>query len=700
MTLCSRFLQIIYVCSLALNWVIASETEQSAEDLQCDTEYWSNIQRQSEQFIDVTEQPCNDFWEYACGNWRPSARLRFAQSTDTLSTIKASNKYLLLQYFDEMESMETVRNAEQNLVKFYKSCLDKTAFKSKSQNELAIRIYTDILKNISSNWPVLQRNYSSLNINQTFNWEQVAAEMRKFGVQTLFSTKIQTNWQNSQQLIFYIMPPTFQYLKVHQSDVTEDPIMEFDYKRSIKLLLIDLGVRVRKANKIAEEIVDFEKSFMSLVHNDPLVVLKEPQTLTSLANEIRDINFLQYFNILLDDFSLPQHYEDLMLIVADHKYLANLVKFLRNANKDTLAKYFLVQFFAHFDFGDLHENYSFIKQKERCLMQLNDFMPSELSRLFLLLRHGQGEEFLQNTEKHLLKMFENLKLQFEKLLNNTLVFERDPATKILSREKLRAMKLMLPSLELTKQEDMKFEMGDNYDINLINLSKLKTARHINKTIPHMVKDVSALKSENRLFLTSLYGDQSYGPLDVNAYYRLKKNVIELPIGILQAPLYDECLKPARNYGGLGYILSHEILHGFDYDGLNYDKYGNVANSWGVKAITKFGVRCNCYLNERYTNAYVKVNENLADSEGLRLALETFLESELDETFDPDDLKVFFLSFAQAWCGNSSKNATSLSRHASHRERVNNVLGNFMEFADVYRCPPGSNMHPEEKCRIW
>lgn len=704
MTLGTRLLQIllfILVCSLTLIGVNSQETiEKSDKNHICDTIQNSlNIQRQWEQYIDVNEKPCDDFWDYACGNWQPSALLRFAQPKDTLTMMKASNKYLLLQYLDEVERLEEGEVTKQPIHKFYKSCLYKSVYKPMNWEKKSIRDYTEILTNITANWPLLKKNFTAENLNDSFNWKLVAAEMRKYGAQTFFSSKIQPNWQNSQQLIFYIMPPSFQFLKARQSDVIVDPESEFLYTRYIKLLLMDLGIKVRKANRLAEEIIEFEKSLMSLVNNDRLLVLKEPQTLSSLAADIKDIDFLKYFQILMEEFNLPQHYEDLMLIVADHKYLRNLSKLLKYTDKDIIAKYFMIQFLTHFKVN-LFEDYSFIKLKEECLMQINDFMPSELTLLYLQLRHGQGAEFLQKTEHKIRNMFNNLKLQFEKLINTTTVFERDPATKILSREKLRAMRLLLPTLEDTKQQDQQFDIDDNYHKSLINLSKLKTSRELNKTIPHMVKDINSLIPETKISLTSLDGEQTYGPLDVNAYYRLKKNAIELPIGILQAPLYDECSKPARNYGGLGAILAHEILHGFDYDGLNYDKAGNVANSWGIKAIIKFGVKSNCYLNERYNNGHITINENLADSEGLRLALETFLESELNEAFDPDDLKMFFLSFAQTWCGESSKDASALSMHASHRERVNNVLGNFMEFADVYKCKPGSKMHPEEKCRVW
>ncbi|XP_061386242.1 neprilysin-11, partial [Musca vetustissima] len=590
----------------------------------CNATYWPSVKLQMDDYMDLLEQPCDDFWNYACGNWRVPHQLRFMKPTDTLTAIKAQNKYLLMQYLDEAENQEEQEEdvgrqansdlASESVVKFYKSCLDKRTLRSRTQDELAIRLYTDVLGNFSSSWPILHSNFSASRMETNFNWEYVAGHMRRYGSQTLIRTLVQPNWQSSQQLIVYLMPPSFELLKAQQSDSTYDEESVFFYQRYIKMLMMDLGVRVRKSNLIANEVVQFEQSLLTLVNNKDVMILKEPQTLASLARELPQVDLMKYFKTLLQDFQLPRNFEQKMLIVADKNYLRNLVRLLDKTKIETIAKYFLVQFLVNFKVN-LHDDEGYFKQKEECLRQLNDFMPSELTRIFLRLQHhGDEEEFIQ-------------------------------------------------------------------------------------LIPHMVSDVTEIVMDPELSLSSLYFDQSYGPLDVNAYYRLKKNAIELPIGILTAPLYDRCMKPAKIYGGFVYILTHELLHGFDYDGMNYGKNGNTNNGWGPKAIIKFGIQSNCYLDDRYADGHSTINENIADSEGLRLALETLLDYEMDQSFDQNDMKLFFLSFAQTWCGISGAGANGESNfriHASHQERVNNVLGNFMEFADVYKCEAMQPLNPEKK----
>ncbi|XP_073833961.1 neprilysin 6 [Musca autumnalis] len=673
------------------------------KSLNCSETYWPNVTRQMEYNMDLMEKPCEDFWNYACGNWRVPHQLRLMKATDTLTAIKAQNKYLLMQYFDEAEKKmgnASIDLGERSVVQFYKSCLDKRIMRSRDQDELAIRLYTDVLGNFSSSWPILNSNFTSSNAPHNFNWEYVAGHMRRYGAQTLIRTLVQPNWQSSQQLIVYLMPPSFELLKARQSDSSYDEESVFFYTRYIKMLMMDLGVRVRKSNLIANEVVQFEQALLALVNDKDVMILKEPQTLASLSQELPQVDLLGYFKILLQDFQLPPNFEQKMLIVADKDYLRSLVGLLNKTKTETIAKYFLIQFLVNFEVN-LHDDEGYFKQKEECLKQVNDFMPFELTRIFLRLQHGNDEEeFITETEKHLQEIFNKLKLQFEKLINSTSLFERDAYSKNLSIEKIRNMRLLLPKLEKNSSIGTNvLPISDNYDLNLIALTKFKHQQQLQQLIPHMVSDVMEIVMDPELSLSSLYFDQSYGPLDVNAYYRLKKNTIELPIGILRPPLYERCMKPAKIYGGFVYILAHELLHGFDYDGMSYGKFGNINHNWGPRAIIKFGVKSTCYLGLRYTNEYSAINENIADSEGLRLALETLLDNEMDQSFDQNDMKLFFLSFAQTWCGTKS-NESNIRIHASHQERVNNVLGNFMEFADVYKCEPMTRLNPEEKCRIW
>ncbi|KAL9882526.1 neprilysin 6 [Glossina fuscipes fuscipes] len=692
-----KFYIYIYMIILCITTTTISSFATSIKESTCPADFWSSQKQEYEKHLDVTQQPCDDFYEYACGNWRAPYQLRMLEAGDTLTAIKAANKHLLIQYFeayDEKEQNDTTKS----IVNFYKSCLDNRTWKAKATEEQRIQYYVEILQSLTVEWPILTEDFASR--NETYDWIRVAGEVRRFGVQAFMKVLVQPNWQLAQQLIFYMMPPNFEWLKLRPSDSTYNEESVFLYQRYIKLLMMDLGVKVRRANQIALEVIDFEKQLLSLVTNDQSVILREPQTLESLSREMPLIDFRNYFSSLLQDFELPRDWSQQILIVSDYLFLKKLANFLNHTNGDITGKYVLVQFLIHFEFH-LHDEDTYTRQKMDCLQLVNDFLPDELSYLYLQLQYGNSESFLKQSETHLKQIFQNLKNQFEKMLNSSVVFERDNQTRLLSLQKLKDMYLIIPKIEIGQPSSDEAPakllpmLSDNYDSNLINLWKLKIQRELSVYVERLTK-----KNLESFYLDVLKSfGYTYGPLDVNAYYRLKKNAIELPIGLLRAPLYDKCLKPAKLYGSFVYIVAHELIHGFDYDGLNYDAAGSVANGWGVKAIIKYGVRSNCYLNERYKNDALTINENIADSEGLRLALETLLDHEMSSSFEVDDLKLFFLSFAQTWCGSSGVK-TSNSIHAAHKERVNNVVGNFMEFSDIYKCRSGSRMHPEEKCRIW
>lgn len=299
-------------------------------------------------------------------------------------------------------------------------------------------------------------------------------------------------------------------------------------------------------------------------------------------------------------------------------------------------------------------------------------------------------------------LFRDLKQQFESLLNETAVFDYDLVTRTMAREKLRAMRLLTPRLQdpgHSMSTGAAPPLGGSCDWNMMQLSRNRAQQELRQVMGEPAASHAA------------------DPLVVNAYYRLSLNRIELPLGLLATPLLQEptCRTEAerrvRLSAGLGYILAHEMVHAFDYDGINYDAAGQVANGqWPPRAIIRFGLRAGCYLGARYNNAEVNLNENIADTEGLRLALEAYhsrRETNSSSTTKPDPelLKNFFLIFAQTWCGQSPDQDTEYSPvqyslHPTHQERVNNVLANLPEFAEAFQCKAGSAMNPVVKCRIW
>jgi putative endopeptidase len=210
------------------------------------------------------------------------------------------------------------------------------------------------------------------------------------------------------------------------------------------------------------------------------------------------------------------------------------------------------------------------------------------------------------------------------------------------------------------------------------------------------------------------------PPTVNAYYNPAQNDINFPAGILQPPFYDFKADPAVNFGGIGVVIGHEMTHGFDDEGSRYDATGNVRSWWTDEDRKKFDERTGCEVKEysgfevapgQDLNGKLTLGENTADNGGLRIAyqalMSTLAEENASTTAKQDGYtpaQRFFLGFGQVWCENVTEQAARLRAktdpHSSGRWRTNGAVQNFDEFGKAFGCKVGQPMMPANACRVW
>ncbi len=204
------------------------------------------------------------------------------------------------------------------------------------------------------------------------------------------------------------------------------------------------------------------------------------------------------------------------------------------------------------------------------------------------------------------------------------------------------------------------------------------------------------------------------PPTVNAYYNPQMNDINFPAGILQPPFFDPEMPDAVNLGGIGMVIGHELTHGFDDSGRKFDLNGNM-NDWWTEADAKaFESRAQCFV-EQYgayevlpgvkLNGKLTLGENTADNGGLLvagLAVDKLGSKESWKGFTPRQL--LYLGFAQVWCQNRTEQAARMlaqvDPHSAARERVIGPLSNSPEFAKAFSCKPGDPMVAPKACRVW
>jgi putative endopeptidase len=213
------------------------------------------------------------------------------------------------------------------------------------------------------------------------------------------------------------------------------------------------------------------------------------------------------------------------------------------------------------------------------------------------------------------------------------------------------------------------------------------------------------------------------PPTVNAYYDPAMNDINFPAGILQPPFYDASKDPAVNFGSIGVVIGHEMTHGFDDEGSQFDGKGNL-REWQTPEDRKaFTERTDCEVKEysgfesapgQNLNGKLTLGENTADNGGLRiayLALMNTLQAEGKKapyTSDKVDgftpQQRFFIAFAQVWCSNQTEQSLRVSAkvdpHSPGKFRTNGSVQNFDEFGKAFSCKQGTPMYPANSCRVW
>jgi putative endopeptidase len=209
------------------------------------------------------------------------------------------------------------------------------------------------------------------------------------------------------------------------------------------------------------------------------------------------------------------------------------------------------------------------------------------------------------------------------------------------------------------------------------------------------------------------------PPTVNAYYNPQMNDINFPAGVLQPPLYDAKLDDAPNYGNTGGTIGHELTHGFDDEGRQFDAKGNLKDWWTKEDAQKFEERTKCVqdqyaqyvvVDEVHINSKLTLGEDVADLGGEILAYIAWQDATKGKNLQPSDSLTpeqrFFIGFAQWDCTNERPEDMRVRAmtdpHSPSRYRINGVVVNMPEFSQAFSCKENQPMaRPADKvCKVW
>jgi putative endopeptidase len=215
------------------------------------------------------------------------------------------------------------------------------------------------------------------------------------------------------------------------------------------------------------------------------------------------------------------------------------------------------------------------------------------------------------------------------------------------------------------------------------------------------------------------GEWEMTPQTVNAYYSPSMNDMNFPAGVLQPPLYDPKMDAAPGYGNTGGTIAHELTHGFDDEGRQYDSRGNLRDWWTPQDADEFNRRTACVadqyssyvaVDDIHVNGKLTLGEDVADLGGLVLAYRAWRTSIANQRLMPIDgltpEQRFFVGYAQWACANVRPQIlrlrTRTDPHSPSKYRVNGLVVNMPEFGQAFSCKAGAPMTkpPEKVCKVW
>ena len=639
--------------------------------------------------LDTSVDLHQDFYHYAIGGWQKANPIPSDQARWGTFTILADNNTKLLHEILEDAAKSPKSSLEEKLGTFYKSGLDEKAIEAAGVTPLK-----DDLEPINS-------------ITDLKTLQKVLVECHNLGLNPYFSLdsaqddkdstrQIATIWQSGLGL-----PERDYYTR--QDERSKE--LRSQYVKFVENLFKLSGFSAQKAKAAAQHVMDIETrlakaSLPAAETRDPqkMYHLMHQEGLTKLTPSLdwstyykgigiaqpKDINvtvpeFMQAVNVLLSDRSLLEAHKDYLrwnLIRSAAPYLS----------KD------LEQ--CHFDFYS--KTLRGTKVMKPRWKRVTDVVSS-------LVDQGMGQLYVQRafppeSKKRVQDMVENIKAYMAEDIPR--LDWMSETTKKAALEKLSLLKAKIGYPDVPRDYS-KLEIGTSYYDNMRNAMRFEKRRSLGK--------IGQPVDPNDWYMPAHM---------VNAYYAPSDNEIVFPAGILQPPFFDPRSDDAANYGGIGTVIGHEISHGFDDQGAQYDGHGNLRNWWTKEDKVKFdkltkGVEdqfSSYTVQGQHLNGKLVLGESIADLSGLALSFGAYQHSlnggagEVIDGFTP--AQRFFLNYAKVWAINISPEMEKLQintdPHPTANWRVNGPLSNNTDFFKAFDIKEGDAMcRPVDKRnKIW
>lgn len=641
-------------------------------------------------WLDTGISPGENFYAYANGAWQKQNPIppQYA-SWGTFYILHEKNEKIIHQMLIDAANDKTAKpgSIEQKIGDFYFSGMDEVAI-----NKLGVT--------------PLQPEFDRIEAIKDLNdLQRVIPYLQQMGVDVCFDFGSMQDFEHSDEMIAAAqqgglgLPDRDYYLK---DNVKFQQIRAayIDYMTNMFKLLGDTPTKSASQAKVVMQIeMELAKASMSqIAQRDPhavyhMMTITEADKLTpnfSWPRYLTAMNSLQIkrMNLAMPDFF--KAFNQLLQTISLNDWKVYLRWHLLDSFSPYLSKPFVKQHFRMA--SSLSGAKKLLSRWQRVVNTENEALGFAIGKMYV------EKYFPPSSKQDVLQMLHTIREALRQDLQS--LSWMTPATRTAALKKLALMgeRVGYP----TKWRDYSTLVIDRgpYVLNIKRTNEFLTKRELDKIGKPIDKSEWAMT-----------------PQTINAYYDPSMNNINIPAGILQSPFFDPAAPAAVNYGAIGFVMGHEITHGFDDQGAQFDGYGNLKNWWTPADLKKFQKATNCIINQfsLYTvdgnfpvQGKLVVGEAAADLGGLILAYRAFHESDAYKKaktingFTPD--QQFFIGVAHVWAANvrpeQLRTSVTIDPHPPALYRVNGTLANMPQFKASFAIPDISPMVNKHRCVIW